>query len=56
MSEKLTLAPGDYIVKAGGLKIENTSNNMVIEVELPESYTIRPQIIKTFPTKDTDHE
>lgn len=39
----LTLHPKDYLVTAGGLKIENTTDDMVMEVELPEKITVYPQ-------------
>lgn len=39
---KLTLRPGDYLVTAGGLKIENTTPDMMIEVVMPESITVYP--------------
>lgn len=38
----LTLRPKDYIVFNGGLKIENTSEDLVMEVELPNRYTVSP--------------
>jgi len=38
--ERLILKPKDYIVFNGGLKIENTSEDNVIEVEMPSEYTV----------------
>ncbi len=46
MKDILTMMPGDYIIKTGGLKIENTSKDTVIETELPETYSIYP--VKNF--------
>lgn len=43
--EKLSLAPNDYIVFSGGLKIENISPDMLIEVELPRNYKVSPMKI-----------
>lgn len=40
--ETLILKPHDYIVFNGGLKIENISEDLVMEVELPNSYTVTP--------------
>lgn len=41
---KLTMMPSDYWVSVSGLKVENTSKDMVIEVELPDSVTTYPVI------------
>lgn len=43
---KLQLAPQDYIVFYGGLKIENVSKDNYIEVNFPKKYTITPIIFK----------
>lgn len=36
----LRLNPGDYIVLKGGLKIENTSEDLSMKVEMPTSYEV----------------
>jgi len=43
--QKLKLAPHDYIVFKGGLKIENTSEDNFIEFEFDGKYTISPMVI-----------
>lgn len=48
--EKLALGPHDFIVFSGGLKIENITMDMHIEVELPRNYTISPMKITGVPT------
>ncbi len=47
--EILTLRPNDYIVYSGGLKIENTSKDLLIELEVPESYKVSPMVITSVP-------
>ncbi len=39
---KLAMLPGDYWVSSFGLKVENTSPDMVIEVVLPTDAVIYP--------------
>lgn len=41
----LMLRPGDYIVYSGGLKIENTSKDLFMEIEVPARYMISPMEI-----------
>lgn len=38
----LRLHPHDFFVTAGGLRIENTTDDMVMEVHMPESITVYP--------------
>jgi len=47
MTNKLTLRPKDYLITAdGGLKIENVSKDMIIEVDMPETITVSPLVIE----------
>lgn len=41
MKEKLTLRPGDYLVVAPGLKIENTTTDYIITFETPDRIDIK---------------
>lgn len=38
--ETITLGPKDYIVFNGGLKVENTSEDLLMEFEWPYSYSV----------------
>ena len=42
MKEKMTFRPGGYIVINPGLMIKNTTEELCIEVELPDKLTITP--------------
>lgn len=39
---KLILHPKDYLVMRDGLKIENTSNDLVLEINIPIMVTVYP--------------
>lgn len=46
MKNKIILLPGDYIVLHPGLRIENTSGNMVIRFDIPSVLDISAVINK----------